>query len=119
MGSRTLILTYYNLLRMSRVRLLVLAVSAVPVISIVFARLSEGDKLFPWLYGGVFVLAAALVVWTRHRLDRTSGLTGALLCTPLTQRQLLWSGLITGLVLVVLQMVLFAVLIAILPGGVR
>lgn len=119
MGSRTLVLTYYSLLRMSRVRFVVLAVPAVPLICIVFARLFEGDKFFPWLHGGVFVLGAALVVWTRHRLDGTSGLTGALLCTPLTQRQLLWSGLITGFVLVVLQMVLFAALIAILPGGVR
>ncbi len=111
MRSGAIALTYYGLLRFSRLRGLVLSLIGLPLLLGVLPGCSV------WADVASCAVAVALVVWLRHLADRVSGLTAAIACTPVCPSQILWSQVMIAVVVFAFQMAAFVLTRAIWPGG--
>ena len=111
MGSGAIVLAYYGLVRISRLRGLVLALIGLPLLLGVLPGRSV------WVDAASCALVVALVVCLRHLADRVSGFAAAIACTPVLPSQIFWSQVMTAVVVFAFQMAAFALTRAIWPGG--
>lgn len=108
-------LTYYNLLRVSRQRGTSILLLGLPLA----AGLLQGaiHEVRVWWCVALCAAVTGAVVWLFSLSDRKSGLAAAVTSCRVSASEIMWSRLLTAVVIYTVELAVFAGARAVWPGG--
>ena len=106
-----LILTYYNVLRLSRRRELMAVLLVLPLAGALVH--CAWPRVCAWMFPVLCAALVAGVAWLRHASDRASGLAAAITCSPVTASRVLRSHFLTATALFAVQMAIYGAVLAV------